>query len=314
MVAPIFAVVAAVTVPGVSIVTTMVIIAVAIFKCLATLFTPVIRLTSVVAAVAVVEMTFAYRAAPVVVIAVRGLRAGSARKNKKPTQRGGGQRCLTEQRLPETMQLHTSSLGAFLVLVGVVCVLHIEPEGRINVAVPDCAQNRTVLNITGLRDNLERNLRGMAQKKRRERKKGAVFATPRLKSHSRLWELLGRMLAIVPIVIVIIPVAVRAPTVTVFIPPAVIAGVAILAGFVELTASLVGLAAVATMVFNGFMETMIGPGNALLAIVVGAQTRSASEEQKSRQCSSDQRDFSCSKNSRLKFCLHPILSSILNEA
>src|SRR5882762_3520373 len=149
MVALIFAVVAAVTVPAVSIVATIVIIAVAIFKCLATLFTPVISLTSVVAAVAVVEMTFAYRAAPVVVIAVRGLRAGSARKNKKPTQRGGGQRCLTEQRLPETMQLHTSSLGAFLVLVGVVCVLHIEPEGRVNVAVPNCAQNRTVLNTTG---------------------------------------------------------------------------------------------------------------------------------------------------------------------
>src|SRR6267154_2055971 len=311
MVAPILAVVATVTVPSVSIVATIVIIAIAIFKCLATLFTPVIRLTSVVAAVAVVEMTFAYRAAPVVVIAVRGLRAGSARKSKKPTQRGGGQRCLTEQRLPETMQLHTSSLGAFLVLVGVVCVLHTEPEARANVAVPNCAQNRTVSNTT--EQPLEEPWRE-ARRRNARKKKGAVFATPRLKSHSRLWDLLGRMFAIIPIVIVIIPVTVRAPTVTVFIPPATIAGVAILAGFVELTASLVGLAAVATMVFNGFMETMIGPGNALLAIVVGAQTRSASEEQKSRQCSSDQRDFSCSKNSRLKFCLHPILSSILNEA
>jgi len=97
-----------------------------------------------------------------------------------------------------------------------------------------------------------------------------VFATPRLKSHSRLWDLLGRMLAIVPIVIVIIPIAVRAPTVTVFIPPAMVAGVTILAGFVELTASLVGLTAVATMVFNGFMKTMIGPGNALLATIIGA--------------------------------------------
>jgi len=57
MVALIFAVVAAiaVTVPGVSIVATMVIIAVAIFESFATFFTPVIRLTSVVAAVAVVE-------------------------------------------------------------------------------------------------------------------------------------------------------------------------------------------------------------------------------------------------------------------
>jgi len=154
----------------------------------------------------------------------------------------------------------------------------------------------------------------MAQKKPRERKKGAVFATPRLESHSRLWDLLGRMFAIVPIVIVIIPVTVGAPTVTVFIPPAVIAGVAILAGFVELTASIIGLAAFASMMLNGFMKAMIGPGNALLAIVVGAQTRSAGEEQKSRQCRTGQGDFSCSKNSRLKFCLHPILSSILNEA
>jgi hypothetical protein len=47
-------------------------------------------------------------------------------------------------------------------------------------------------------------------------------------------------------------------------------------------ASLLSLAAVATMVFNGFMETMIRPGNALLAIIIGAQTRSAGEEQESR--------------------------------
>src|SRR5882762_5506991 len=147
MVALIFAVVAAVTVPAVSIVATIVIIAVAIFECLATLSAPVISLTSVVAAVAVVEMTFAYRAAPVVVIAVRGLCAGSARKNKKPTQRGGGQRCLTEQRLPETMQLHTSSLGAFLVLVGVVCVLTYRTRRQSKCrgaqlrAKPDCVEH-----------------------------------------------------------------------------------------------------------------------------------------------------------------------------
>jgi len=97
-----------------------------------------------------------------------------------------------------------------------------------------------------------------------------VFATLRLEPHSKLWELLGRMFAIVPIVIVIIPVALGAPTVAVFIPPAMVAGVAILAGFVELTARLVSLTAVAAMVFNGFMETMIRPGNALLATIIGA--------------------------------------------
>jgi len=78
------------------------------------------------------------------------------------------------------------------------------------------------------------------------------------------------MFAIVSIMIVIIPVALGAPTVAVFIPPAMVAGVAILAGFVELTARLVSLTAVAAMVFNGFMETMIRPGNALLATIIGA--------------------------------------------
>ena len=82
--------------------------------------------------------------------------------------------------------------------------------------------------------------------------------------------LAGRMFAIVLIVVVIIPVAVGAPTVTVFIPPAMVAGVAILAGFVQLTTSVVSLAALASMMLNGFMKTMIGPGNAFLASVSGA--------------------------------------------
>jgi len=118
------------------------------------------------------------------------------------------------------------------------------------------------------------------------------------------------MFAIISIVIVIIPVALGAPTVPVFIPPTMVSGVAILAGFVELTASVIGLTALASMMLNGFMETMVGPGNALLTIVIGAQTRSAGEEQKSRHYSPGQREFRCSKNSRLKFGLHPVPSSI----
>jgi len=78
------------------------------------------------------------------------------------------------------------------------------------------------------------------------------------------------MFAIISIVIVIIPVALGAPTVPVFIPPTMVAGVAILAGFVELTASVIGLTALASMMLNSFMETMVGPGNALLTIVIGA--------------------------------------------
>jgi hypothetical protein len=120
-------------------------------------------------------------------------------------------------------------------------------------------------------------------------------------------ELPRRMFAIVPIMIVIIPIAIGAPTVAVFIPPTMVARVAILAGFVQIMASLLSLAAVATMVFNGFMETMIRPGNALLAIIIGAQTRNASEEQESRHGCSGQREFCCSKNSRFQSCLHPVL-------
>ena len=91
-------------------------------------------------------------------------------------------------------------------------------------AKPDCVEHYETI--------VGRSLRSKgAQKKARERKRGAVFAILRLESHSRLWELLGRMFAIVSIVIVIIPVALGAPTVTVFIPPAMVAGVAVLADF-----------------------------------------------------------------------------------
>lgn len=126
-----------------------------------------------------------------------------------------------------------------------------------------------------------------------------------------LVKLTGRMFAIVPVVIVVVPVALGAPTVTVFIPPAMIAGVAILASFVQLMASVVGLAALASMMLDGFMETMIRPGDTLLAIVIGAQTRRAGKEQESRQGCAGQRDFCYSKNPRLKFSLHPVLSSNL---
>jgi hypothetical protein len=116
------------------------------------------------------------------------------------------------------------------------------------------------------------------------------------------------MFAIVPVVIVVIPVTLGAPTMLVFIPPAMVAGVAILAGFVQFVASLVSLAAVAAMVFNGFMKTMIRLGDAPLAtIFIGAQTRSAGEEQETRQRRTGQRYLPGSKNSRLKFGLHPVL-------
>jgi hypothetical protein len=98
------------------------------------------------------------------------------------------------------------------------------------------------------------------------------------------------MFAIVAIVIVVIPVAVRAPTVAVLIPPTAIAVVAILARFAQLVPRFFCLPAVTAMVFYRFMKTMIRFRDTPLAIVViGAQSRCAGEEQKSRQRRTRQR-------------------------
>jgi hypothetical protein len=124
-------------------------------------------------------------------------------------------------------------------------------------------------------------------------------------------KLLGRTFALVLIMVAIIPIAVGVPAVTVLIPPATVAGITVLACFVQLTAGVVGLTAFASVMLDGFVETMVRPRNALLAIIIGAQTRRPGEEQKSRKCSTGQRDLCRSENSRLKFTLHPVPSSIL---
>jgi hypothetical protein len=117
------------------------------------------------------------------------------------------------------------------------------------------------------------------------------------------------MIAIVAIavVIVVIPIALGAPAMAVFVPPTMTVLPAILAGLAQIAARVVGLLALASMMLDGFMETMIRSRNAPLAIVIGAQSWHAGEEQKSRQGRTGQRYFARTNNSRLKFCLHPIL-------
>jgi hypothetical protein len=61
------------------------------------------------------------------------------------------------------------------------------------------------------------------------------------------------------------------------------------------------------MMLDGFMKTMIRFRYAPLAIVVGAQSWRACEEQESRQGRTGQRYLSHTENSRLKSCLHPVL-------
>ena len=83
---------------------------------------------------------------------------------------------------------------------------------------------------------------------------------------------------LVAVVIVVVPVAVGAPTVAVFIPPAVRVFPAPGAGFRQLVAPLGGLRAVPTVPFGGFVELVVDAGDAPLAVVVRAQRSGANEE------------------------------------
>ena len=168
MVAVVFAVIVAVTIPIAAIIAAIVIIA--MFECLATIAAQIIGLPIVITTVAVVGLVlaFGYRGAPVIVIAARGLRAGSAREEKKPAQRRRSERCLAKQRLPETMQFHTSSMGAFLVLVGVVCVLYMKHESGINVAVASRAQECVEKHAGKQRDQAYKKERAERGAKRKE--------------------------------------------------------------------------------------------------------------------------------------------------
>jgi hypothetical protein len=75
--------------------------------------------------------------------------------------------------------------------------------------------------------------------------------------------------------------------------------------FAQLMTRMVRLFAFAPMMLDGFVKTMVSLGDPLLAFV-GARTRSAAEEQESRQRRTGQRDLSCFDNSRLALCLRPV--------
>src|ERR1700756_347452 len=88
----------------------------------------------------------------------------------------------------------------------------------------------------------------------------------------------------IAVVVMIVPVALGAPAMPVFIPPAMPVLPTKFARFAQLVPGFVCLLALAPMMFDGFMKVMIRPGDSLLAIVViGAQTRSAGEEKEPRQ-------------------------------
>jgi hypothetical protein len=118
----------------------------------------------------------------------------------------------------------------------------------------------------------------------------------------------------VAIMVVIIPIALGAPAMAVFIPPTMTVFPTILAGLAQLGARVVGLLALASMMFDCFVKAMVRFRNAPLAIIpIGAQSRPAGEEQKSRQCRPGQRYFTRAKNPRLKSYLHPVLLFLISD-
>jgi hypothetical protein len=74
----------------------------------------------------------------------------------------------------------------------------------------------------------------------------------------------------VAVVIVVVPIAIRAPAVAVFIPPTMAVFPTPGAGFRQLMAILGGLGAIPSVMLGGFMEFVIRASDTLLAVVVRA--------------------------------------------
>jgi hypothetical protein len=95
------------------------------------------------------------------------------------------------------------------------------------------------------------------------RKQKVPGGRPALEVESRI--------GLVAVVIVVVPIAIRAPAMAVFIPPAMAVFPTPGARLGKLMAILRGLRAVPTMMLGGFMELVIRAGDAPLAVVVRAQ-------------------------------------------
>jgi hypothetical protein len=143
-------------------------------------------------------------------------------------------------------------------------------------------------------------------KQRTERRSGHP-AAPFFKTEVDSYELLGRPLAVV---VVVIPIAFRAPAMPVFIPPTFVAVPALLACLTQLSTRMLRLSALAAVMLDGVMKTMIGLGDTSLAsAVIRAQTRRPGEKQEPGEHSTREHCFTQPKCLGLKFCLHPSLLS-----
>ena len=92
------------------------------------------------------------------------------------------------------------------------------------------------------------------------------------------------LLAAPVLVVLIAPIATGVPLMIVLIPPFVIAGVAVFAGFCEVVTRRVGLTAAIAMVFDGFVQAVVGLGDAPLAIrIVVSAAGGGTESGESRE-------------------------------
>ena len=85
-------------------------------------------------------------------------------------------------------------------------------------------------------------------------------------------------IGLVAVVIVVVPIAICAPAVAIFIPPAMAVFPTPGARLGKLMPILRGLRAIPTMMLCGFMESVIRAGDAPLAIVVIRAQRSGTRE------------------------------------
>jgi len=86
------------------------------------------------------------------------------------------------------------------------------------------------------------------------------------------------------VVVVIVPVAIAAPTMAIFIPPTVAITPATLPGLVQFMTPVVCLAAVPAVMLNGLVEFVVGSIDAPLAIIIGHGARSARESKCTGYC------------------------------
>jgi len=125
------------------------------------------------------------------------------------------------------------------------------------------------------------------------RKRKVPGSRPALEVESRI--------GLVAVVVMVVPIAIRAPAVAVFIPPAMAMFPTPSARFGKLMAIFYSLRAVPAMMLGGFMEFVIRVGDAPLAVVVRVQWCGAREKKRGAQGSGGKK---CANPRWIKLSLH----------